>query len=408
MDPAPHLLLFDLYHGGHHGQHIRVLLDYWTRQSLPGRLDIVVSQALCARFPALVDAAHDAPGVALHPIDGVRLEEKTGRMAVLRNDRYIGSLLRRAVLEHRPDHVMLMYFDHLQFSLATGLRFEVPVRFSGTYFRPSFYYRRQAEAPSSARAVLEDFQKRTLLRLALRNPHLDTLFTLDPYAVAPIEALNVPARVVHLPEPFETGLPQDELPEATRRRLGVEADRDVLLLFGSLDARKGVLELLEALRELPSTLARRACLVMAGEMGSGRVDMMAAVAALRERGDVQVIHLDTFVSDVEMHRLFRAAGLVLLPYQHHVGSSGVAVRAAAAGVPVLGPTYGMLGTLIRDRHLGLSVDTTRPAAIAEGLAQFLNPAETYPFDRSSARTYAASNTEEAMASTIFDRLLDRA
>lgn len=405
MRHAPRLLLFDLYHRGHHGQHIRVLLDYWAQHDLTGQLDIVVSGALCERAPDLVEAARIAPSVTLHPIDDIGLKEKTGRLAVLQNDRRIGHLLRRAVLRHQPDHCMLMYFDHLQFSLATGLRFGFPVRFSGTYFRPSFYYHRRANTPATPRTVLDDFQKRTLLRLALRNPHVDTLFTLDPYAVAPIEALGTHARVVHLPEPFEVDLPQDEKPEYTRRRLGVEPGRDVLLLFGSLDARKGVLELLKALHSLPDALARRACLVMAGEMGGGRADMLAAAAELRQQGALQVIHLDAFVPDEEMHRLFRAAALIVLPYQYHVGSSGVAVRAAAAGVPVLGPSYGMLGTLIRDRGLGLSVDTTQPAALAQGLTQFLDPASRYPFDAFSAQSYAAANTEQAMASTIFDHLL---
>jgi glycosyltransferase involved in cell wall biosynthesis len=107
------------------------------------------------------------------------------------------------------------------------------------------------------------------------------------------------------------------------------------------------------------------------------------------------------VSDEEMHALFAAASLVLVPYQRHVGSSGVVVRAAAAGVPVLGPSYGMLGMLIEDRCLGESVDTTRPEELAAGLARFLDPSTPFPFDAEKARAYAAANTEEAMASTLF-------
>jgi glycosyltransferase involved in cell wall biosynthesis len=406
MQHAPHLLLFDLYHRGHHGQHIRVLMEHWLRHDLPGRLDIVVSHEFGERFPELLDAARNARGIAFHPTgEPVRLHDKTGRLAVLKNDRRIGRLLRRAVVQHRPDHCMMMYFDHVQFSLATDMRFDFPVRLSGTYFRPSFYYRRAKAAPFAPRAVVDDLQKRALLRLALRNPHVDTLFCLDPYAVAPIESLGTSASVVHLPEPFEVDPPQTEAPDDTRRRLQVEEGRQVLLLFGSLDPRKGVLELLEAFRALPDDLARRACLVMAGETTAIHHEMTEAMAALRRRDALQVVHLDTFVSDEEMHSLFRAAALVLVPYQRHVGSSGVVVRAAAAGVPVLGPDYGMLGTLIRDRRLGLSVDTTQPAEIARGLARFLDPDAAYPFEVGAAQAFAAANTEEAMAETIFGHVL---
>ncbi len=400
-------MLFDLYHQGHHGQHVRVLVDHWVRHGLPGRLDVVVSRAFCERFPEVLDTAAGAPAVAVHPVDGpLGLRDKAGRRAVLANDRRIGRHLRRAVLEHRPDHCVLLYFDHVQFSLATGLRFDVPVRFSGTYFRPSFYYRPPSGGRPALRAALDGVQKRALLRLALRNPHVDTLFCLDPYAVGPIRRLGAAARVVHLPEPFEAGRPLAEPAGETRRRLGVEAGRRVLLLFGSLDPRKGVLELLDACRALPDALARRACLVMAGEATGARREIGEAVAEVRARGALQVVHLDAFIPDAEMHRLFQAASLVLLPYQGHVGSSGVVVRAAAAGVPVLGPEYGMLGALIDDRRLGLSVDTGRPADIARGLARFLDGRAPFPFDAASARAYAEANTERAMASTLFGHVLD--
>lgn len=402
----PHVLLFDLYHTGHHGQYIRLLMEHWMAHALPGRLDIAVSHEFGARYPELVAAAKDRSDVAVHLTDApVQLREKTGRLAVLQNDLRIGRELRQIIERHRPDHVVLLYGDHVQLSLATGLRFSFPVRLSSIYFRSSFYYRAAGRAPTTVRAVLDDLQKRTLLRHALRNPHVDTVFSLDPYAVEPIQRLRTPARVVALPEAVDGDPPQDETPAQTRARLGLASGREMLLLFGSLDPRKGVRELLAALARLPEPLARRVGLVMAGESVAVQSDIADAVAALQLRGAVQTVHLDTFVSDAEMHRLFRAASLVLLPYQRHIGSSGVLVRAAAAGVPVLGQDYGMMGALIRDRRLGLAVDTTSPEVLAHGLARFLAPTEPYPFDPESARAFAAANTERAMASTLFRHVL---
>ncbi len=403
---APRVMLFDLYHGGHHGQHIRVLIEHWTRQDLPGQLDVVVSREFCDRFPDLLEHARDSPSVAVHASEEpVRLEDKIGRLAVLKNDLRIGRVLRSAVERHRPDLCVLMYFDHLQASLGRGLRFDFPVSFSGTYFRPSFYYREAGVGPASARTRMEDLQKRALLRLALRNPHFRTLFCLDPYAVTPIAGLGTPAHVVHLPEPFETNPPAAETVAETRSRMRVRDGRQVLLLFGSLDPRKGVLQLLTALRQMPDALLERACLVMAGETTGIRSDLKEAVASVRGREALQVIHLDSFVPDTEMHNLFGAADLVLMPYQKHVGSSGVLVRAAAAGVPVLVQDYGMLGMLARDRRLGLCVDTTRPESIAQGLTRFLNADLAFPFDAGSAQAFAAENTEEAMARTLFNHVL---
>lgn len=404
MTAAPRVLLFDLYHTGHHGQYVRVLMEHWVARRSPGRLDIVVSHEFARRYPELVASAAGAPDVAVHPTTApMGLREKTGRRAVLANDLQIGRVLRQAVEQHAPDHVILPYADHVQFSLATGLRFRRPVRISGIYFRPSFYYHAAGRGPRTRRTLADDLQKRVLLWLALRNPHVDTLFTLDPYAVGPVRRLG--ARVVALPEAVETDVVAGETPLETRARLGIGPGRRMLLLFGSLDPRKGVRELLEALGSLPDDTVREAALVMAGESVAVQREVAAAVETLQARGALQIVHLDAFVPDAEMHRLFAAADLVLLPYQRHVGSSGVLVRAAAAGVPVLGQDYGMMGALLDEHRLGLAVDTTSPAAIARGLARFLDPAVPYPFDASAARAFAAANTEHAMASTLWTEVL---
>ena len=399
------MLLFDLYHTGHHGQYVRLLTEYWARHALPGCLEVAVSHEFGARYPEIVASA-DGQRLAVHLTEApVQLREKTGRLAVLQNDLRIGRVLRRVVERHRPDHVVLLHADHLQLSLATRLRFAFPVRLSGIYFRSSFYYREAGRGPASARAVLDDVQKRTLLRLALRNPHLDTLFSLDPYAVEPIRQLGGTPHVVALPEAVSAGPALAETPAETRARLGLEPGREMVLLFGSLDARKGVRQLLDALARLPEPLAQRVGLVMAGESVAVQSEVADALAVLRRGGAVQTVHLDAFVPDDEMHLLFRAAALVALPYQRHVGSSGVLVRAAAAGVPVLGQEYGMMGALIHEHRLGLAVDTASPAAIAEGLARFLNPAAHFPFDARAAQAFADANTEEALASTVFDHVL---
>lgn len=406
MTSQPRLLLFDLYQGGHHAHYLRVVADRWADEDRPGFLDLVVSPAFAERNAALLDHARAHPGVRVHPTaEPVELLPKMSRRAVFENDLRIGPWLKRSVETLRPDHTVLLYFDHLQASLATGLRFPFPTQMAGVYFRPSFHYRALGRGPVGGRAALEAFQKKTLLRFALRNPHLTALFCLDPHAVQPVSALAPDVRVVPLPEAFETHAEPSETAAETRRRLGVADGRKLLLLFGSLDPRKGAVALTEALAALPEALGRRATLVLAGEAVEPRSPFDAAVLALAARGTVQVIHLDGFTTDDTMHQLFGAADLVVLPYQGHVGSSGVLVRAAAAGAPVLGPSYGLLGAHIRDHGLGQYVDTTQPEALARGLAAFLDPASPFPFSAASARAFAAANTDAAMARTVLHHVL---
>ncbi len=403
-----HILLFDLYTGGHHGQYVRQLAAYWGEHALPGRLDVVVPPAFLEAHAEAARAAQQASGVRLLPIDGpVRLRSE-GLLRLLRNDREHGRLLRRYVEALRPDHVLLLYFDHAQLSLAADLRFGFPVRISGIYFRPSFHYAQLNGAAPGARDRLKGLRKIVQLRAALRNRHFDTLFCLDPFAVPRVRALNTPAQAVALPDGIEQAAEAAMAPEQVRARLGVAPGRRLLLLFGALDRRKGLFELIEALALLSDEAMRRACLALAGTVtDADRRALGEALAALQATTTVQVLLHDAFVPDDEVPRLVGAADVVLLPYQRHIGSSGVLVRAAAAQTPVLGPDYGLLGALIRRRRLGLAVDTTDRRALALGLEACLTQPLPALFDAAEAARYAAENTAEQFAETIFGRLLAR-
>ena len=190
-----------------------------------------------------------------------------------------------------------------------------------------------------------------------------------------------------------------------RLRWGVEGHRRIALFFGSIAARKGIFQTLDALPLLPTAEQEMLALVIAGKAvasDAGRLDQ--AVTQARDRTRVQVIHEPRFVDEEEIPGLFRASDLVLLPYQRHVGSSGVLIRAAQAGIPVLGSDYGLVGHHVRTSRLGLALDTTRPAAVATGLSRWLSGAPI-DFDLRKAQAFGAANTVGAFCSTIFGALL---
>ena len=110
-----------------------------------------------------------------------------------------GRHLRRYVERLRPDHAVLMYFDHAQLALGFGLRFDFPVRLSGIYFRPSLHYGRFDGHAASPKERAASLRKRLVLWAALRNPHLDGLFSLDPFALPDVRRLGRAGQAVALP-----------------------------------------------------------------------------------------------------------------------------------------------------------------------------------------------------------------
>ena len=114
----------------------------------------------------------------------------------------------------QPTHVLCMYFDQVQFSLAWGLRYKKQLLTSGIYFRPNFHYKRV----SFSKERVSRWLKRQVLHFALKNPLFDTLFCLDPYVIPYIKDGN--ANIVHLPDgiPESTPYPNSgiKIPHARR------------------------------------------------------------------------------------------------------------------------------------------------------------------------------------------------
>ena len=134
------------------------------------------------------------------------------------------------------------------------------------------------------------------------------------------------------------------------------------------------------------------------------VEVKRRIEKLRHDTDVQVILRDTFIPAQEVQSCFQMSDLVLAPYQHHVGMSGILVRAAAAGKPVLSSDYGLMGELTRRHALGYSVDSTKPEDIARAVSHFLEETGKGIADARKMAEFAALNTVDNFSRTILDRV----
>jgi glycosyltransferase involved in cell wall biosynthesis len=84
--------------------------------------------------------------------------------------------------------------------------------------------------------------------------------------------------------------------------------------------------------------------------------------------------------------------------------SGTLVLAAAAQKPVLSSNYGLMGKLVQDYHLGLTLDSTQPREIAKGLTRFLQEPESVLCDRTLMKKFAEQNSAEKFADVIFNHI----
>ncbi len=398
--PTPRLMLFDVNGQGHHASYIAHVLHGWRANDIPGRLTAAVSPALFETDPSIRELAGRTPSGLIDFVEMPEAPRVEATGSLLRKGLGERRLLKRYAEALRPDQIVGMYGDHTQFALATGLRLSFPTRVSLVFLRVS-HHRPSQQEPWSA--PLTRWRKKRLLQAAFRNPHMHVAFSADPTALDAIGALMPGARTALLPDPLP--LPTCA-PDAAgvRAAYGVDEGRTLLLLFGALSVRKGVLHTLDALPLLPRDVTDRLTVLLAGPVEPGLQALLPRrLADVKRRTSAQILLREAFLFEPEICALMGAADLALLPYQFHTGTSSVLIRAAGAHCPVLGQAYGLMGEQIATHRLGQAVDTMRPEALARGLVRFLED-PSVGFDASSAQAFAESQTPQAYALTLFDQL----
>ncbi len=263
-------------------------------------------------------------------------------------------------------------------------------RMGGIYHRPRFL-----EAPwwSPNRWL-----KSAGFRKLLCGGWISQLLLLDEYLVGSLKQTFPESPLFFLPDPCPAGFAGDGAD--ARQKLGVPANKRVLLFFGVGQRRKGLHLVVEALLGVQSE--QSPFLLCAGQQNA-QGGTALGLRQLEREGRARVF--DRYVSTEEEKLSFAAADVVLLPYLHHFGTSGVLSRAMAAGKMVIVSDEQLLGRLTRERGLGLLFP---PGDVAELRARMLeatrmSSAELRQWSAAAAR-YAERYSREAFRRGLLEAL----
>lgn len=396
------LLVLEPDSDGHAEEWLRHLLVHLGRQSQIERIWLAIPAALRDRLADQLPA-HLRHRIGLLALTPTELRYCTHRrLAVSGMARWW--VMRRYLIRTGAEIGYFLSLDHL--SLPLGLGFGAGGRrLGGILFRPSVHYHEIGEYKPSLTEKLRDWRKAVLYRGMLRNRAVDTVLTLDPFfADFAIEHYPGGEKVGVVPDP---AFPAATIPANDDRMPGaLPQDRHVLLLFGALTERKGVLHLLEALRLLPSSVENKIAVIIAGRVAPDVSARFAenVAAVRREKSALWLKVEDRWLSSTEIATLVQRCDIVLAPYQRFVGSSGVLLWAAHAGKPLLTQDYGLLGRLVRDHGLGVAVDTGNPTDLAAAITGMITQNPQTLVDTRAAAAFVSQRTPEMFASHIYTSL----
>ncbi len=242
----------------------------------------------------------------------------------------------------------------------------------------------------------------------LLNPALRIVFSLDPYFPEYARARFFHGRkVCTLPDPVSypqtSSVSNKPMPGYIEN---IPGNRKIFLLFGGLERRKGIFELLLALDYLDDNILGKIAIVFAGRAGLDiREELHRKCKDASSRFKLVWVHLeDRFVPEDELISAVQCSDAILLPYQRFTGSSGPLLWAAGAGKPIITQDYGLMGALTKQYGLGLTVDTGNPRKIAEAIENFAkNDAATFCTPTRMA-LFVKGKTKDAFASEVLRKI----
>lgn len=259
-------------------------------------------------------------------------------------------LVRGVLQQFRCDHAWIHWADGVAVGrLVAGIRdWGVPTE--ALFLRGRYAY------PGAV--SLRDRMAAAVAKAAIGAGEWESRWHLDPLCADFLRTRSLPVK--RMPEPVEPM--RDIARDASRLRLGLPSSGTILGVLGSLDRRKGVIELLRAFAR---SGVRDLRLALLGKLDPDVAESVHGLASRCPLGSVFI--RDAVLTPDEFADALAACDWHSVAYPRHFGSSGILVRAASIDRPVLASDFGWVGEATRRYGLGVTCDASSVDAIADRL-----------------------------------------
>lgn len=171
-----------------------------------------------------------------------------------------------------------------------------------------------------------------------------------------------------------------------RNELSIPKEHKVYLHFGAMGERKGTLEILKAIELSDKTDLNNATFIFAGKIDKSIIDEVYSLQD-RIKNRVHILMFDQFCSYEFLFNLCFTCDVILMPYKLTSLSSGVVGYAAVFNKPVIGPSDGLIGSLIRKFNLGYCLQQITAAEISKAFSTDISVLENNYIKKNSLSSF---------------------
>jgi glycosyltransferase involved in cell wall biosynthesis len=394
MIPSKNILLFEPDSSGHHPGYLYHLIIHFLENDYSYNLIVLVAPDFFEKHPQIIQKTL-SPRVKWLKFSDSEFNNwrEIKSKSVTKRSFFEWELLRKYIVETKSVYAFLMYIDYLQIALLTQKALPCPI--SGILFRPTLI-----NYPShSLKEMINSWRKNLTLKYFVKNKALDLLFNLDSFATDYIQQNWQTDKVKFLPDPVQV-YPSAKSVEALKTELKIEPNRKVFLIFGFLDSRKGISEVMEAILHISKEKSLKGTLLIVGpweESERNKFDL--TIDKILQKSDFQVIIKNEFIQDEDIQSYFEVSDYILALYAKHIGMSAIMVRAAAAQKPFLTHNFGLMGKVVTENQLGMIVEND----LAQKMEMLLSENKEVG-DKEKMKEFAELNSAENYAKVILEYL----
>ena len=390
MTIPKNILIFEPDASGHHAGYLYHLIINFLQNDYSYKLIVLVSPDFFEKHPPILQKTISSR-VQWIKMSETEFDEWQKPKRVFKRSISEWELFCRYAKEYNAILGFFMYIDYLQ--LAVLSKNSSPCPISGILFRPTLVN----YLTVSLKEKLNYWRKNITLKYFIKNKNVNSLFSLDAYATQFIEKNWHTDKVKHLPDPVQVYPSLRTLIEV-KETLGIEENRKVFLIFGFLDSRKGIAEVMEAIGTISREKSQKGCLLIVGPWEKNERKLFdSKLVEIKQVSDFQIITHNTFIKDEDIQQYFEVADYALALYNKHFGMSAIMVRAATAQKPLIAYDFGLMGKIISENELGITIKIDLKEKI-----EMLLEDEKFLGNKDKMKAFAALNQAENYAKVILE------
>ena len=278
-------------------------------------------------------------------------------MGLIRHSFHLTKVLRKYVKQEKVESVFLISL--IDYIIALPFLISSKVNIVGIIYNIYLYI----WDSSSWRRRMQDVCKYIIMSM---TPCLKTIFILnDKSAASRFNKLYYTHKFKFITDPYNV---LDYQPRSLRKELKISDEDRVYLHFGGLSRRKGTLDILNAVLLIPLEQRRSSVFVFAGKVYDDLKEEFYQLIDLMP-SETRMLIYDEFCSNEFLADLCISSDFILAPYHITNCSSGLLGHAAYYGRPVIGPNDGLIGKIIKEYNLGITLSQNSPQCIAKIVAE---------------------------------------